>query len=323
MNRHKLKHTQTRRVIAAALAASSLGVAGCKFLTQGKLNQTPESEVDAIHAMSNHLFGKNVRAYMWGLTTDNLSEFQLLVDLQKRQSGQSTPPAAPPSPSHTGSQTRIVQGSGTVLGLTDSPPQQAGIGTIESTTRRYYQCWYIATTEANVVKVEGQDLVRLFLERARPVASNFVDAEIVLAQLQRDETTKRAVAFSAGVLPTLGCGTLGMLKGRKHAAVGAMMCNLGFAAFNNYNMQFKKGDVTWGSAAAQEQIQKEIKRKVDELQDVNWDVIDAIQRKLNAFDSSPDLVTLRTPVECPRPSQALVKYMGTTSDAEDNTDSVD
>ena len=201
------------------------------------------------------------------------------------------------------------------MGLVETPPQQRGIGSIEYTMRKFYQCWYVAKTNSGVVKVDGDDLVRLFLERAEPVGTKFVDVEKLLAQLQEDERTRRVLAFSVSVLPMAACGGIGMLQGWKHAAVGAMMCNLGVAAFNNYNGQFRKGDVTWGSAAAQEQIQKEIKRKVNELEEVNWDVLDAIYKKVNAFDNDTNLVMQRERTTCPKRSPALVKYMGTKADA--------
>jgi hypothetical protein len=302
-----------RCFLALAVAVGSLALQACKFMQGSQVKNEPLSEVDAIHAMSNNLFGKNVRAYMWGLTTSNLDEFKFLVAMQKRQAGGVTlGTESHSSPSSVGSQTRIVQRSGQVMSLQDPPPQQQGVGTIEATSKRFYQCWYIATTESSMGKVEGADLVRLFLERGRPVASTFVDAEFILNELQKDEQTRRTVAFAANVMPTLGCGSVGLISGWKQAAFGALMCNLAFSAYNNYNL-LRNSDVTWGSAAAQDQIQKEIKRKVDELENVNWDVLDSIQRKVNAFDSDPELALRRTPVECPRPSQALVKDMGTSN----------
>jgi hypothetical protein len=290
-------------VLAGVLTFSAIFQNSCVFFKKNTTGNK-ESELEAIHAMSNNIFGTNVQAYMWGLTANDLSEFQGFDATQGIRPLPVIPNPNPIPANPLGGPLGLVEASDDSLG------EPAGVETFGVSSRKFYQCWYMAKTLPGIMKIEEDDLPRLFVERAEPVGLKFVNAEFLLNQLEKEEKTRRLLAFAMGVLPVAACGGLGMIQGWKNAAISSMLCNLGVAAFQNYTGQFKKGDVTWGTADAREQIQVEIKLKANKIQEVNWEVLDAIFKKVNSFDSDPLLQPLREKTFCPRRSPALVKYMG-------------
>ncbi|MEY4063809.1 MAG: hypothetical protein RIR26_17, partial [Pseudomonadota bacterium] len=112
-----------------------------------KDKNTEDSELDAISAASHRIFGKNVRGYMWALTTDSPALFAQAPEILNSASG-------------TVSDSKFTETSA-------SAPAPSS---------EFFQCWYYAETEV-YEHPEGEGLRKLFLDKAKTkkVNNNFID----------------------------------------------------------------------------------------------------------------------------------------------------
>jgi len=238
-----------------------------------KRQDPPEqSELDAITAASKNFFGKNVRGYMWALTTDTPSLFA--------QAPASFEPSTPVNAVALDPFERGDAGNSS-LSEPDLNPFR-GV---------YFQCWYYAETSV-YERYSGQSLKKLFLDKRKTTRVNetFLDVRSLYEDLERSERLKNLEAFAISALPGT-CflfNALGPLKGSARGALSSAMCSLSLASLSVTRKPSADG---WGSDRARQHIQEQLKAKLTELHEVNWDVLSQLKKKVSSFNSREKGVT--------------------------------
>ncbi|MEY2986954.1 MAG: hypothetical protein RJB13_475 [Pseudomonadota bacterium] len=230
-------------------------------------SQTEQSELDAITAASKNFFGKNVRGYMWALTTDTPSLFS----------------QAPVSFDAFEVTNAVVL----------DPFANRGAGSSSSTEEPelnpfkglFYQCWYYAETSV-YEKHNGESLKKLFLDKRKTTRVNetFLDVRALYEDLEQSERLKNLEAFAISALPGT-CflfNALGPLKGSARGALSSAMCSLSLASLSVTRKPASDG---WGSDRARQHIQDQLKAKISELHEVNWDVLSQLRKKVSDFNA--------------------------------------
>lgn len=276
-----------------------------------------ESEFDAITAASNRLFGKNVRGYMWALTTDSPSLFaQAPVVLNSPSAPQvvvfdpfadnaSGAAASPP-------QAAIASKPTPLPTLFGAPEPVSVSGTKSSLKSEYFQCWYYAET-AVYEKLEGEALKTLFLNKAKTkrINNNFFDVRHLYGELERSEALKNLESFALAALPA-SCflfNSIGPLKGNARGALSSAFCSLSLASLTSTRKPSGDG---WGSDRARQHIQNQLRARVNDLDEVNWDVLFHLKKKVGEFNS-PDKFAETTQVQCPTNERWVAELMGPTT----------
>lgn len=248
-----------------------------------KTNKAEESQLDAITAASKRIFGKNVRGYMWALTTDSPSIF-----------------AQAPSPINSFSSASPVA----VDPFENSAPNPY--------KTEFFQCWYYAET-AVYEKLEGPGLKALFLDKTKTkgINNNFIDVKHFFDDLERSEMLRHFESFALSALPGT-CflfNAVGPLKGKTKGALTNAFCSISLASLGASRKPSSDG---WGSDKAREHIQNQLKAKVDELHEVNWEVLAHLKNKLAEFNSAKKF-SETTQVQCPSNELWVAELMGPTS----------
>jgi len=276
-----------------------------------KREKPTDSELDAITAASKRLFGQNVRGYMWALTTDSPALFaQAPTQLGSSVSGgvaydpfatdSSLSSAASPQ---TASSTAITPiptfGSGKGVKVSKMDPISAPL----------FQCWYYAETP-NFTRLEGEALKALFQDKTKTkkVNSNFVDVRKLAEEVQKSEVLRQLESFALSALPGT-CflfSSVGPLKGTAKGALSNAFCSISLASIGNMRRAVNDG---WGSDKARLQIQNQLKAKVDELEEVNWDVLTTLKGKVAEFNGDKKFADT-TQVQCPLNESWVGELMG-------------
>lgn len=231
-----------------------------------------QSEFDAITAASKKLFGKNVRGYMWALTTDAPSLFaQAPAALDTLVSTNAV--VLDPFAKNTFGEGKSTSGDGV------SEPE------VDPFKGAFYQCWYYAET-AVYEKHNGASLKKLFLDKrkTRRVNENFLDVRSLYEDLERSESLKNLESFAISALPGT-CflfNALGPLKGSARGALSSALCSLSLASLSTMRKPASDG---WGSDRARQHIQEQLKAKLDDLSEVNWDVLFQLKKKVEEFNT--------------------------------------
>lgn len=231
-----------------------------------------QSELDAITAASKHLFGKNVRGYMWALTTDTPSLFSQAPASFESIVKTDAVVIDPFAKNRRGEQKE----SGQTL---DSDPDMNPFRGV------FYQCWYYAET-AVYEKYHGDSLKKLFLDKRKTkrVNENFLDVRSLYEDLERSESLKNLESFAISALPGT-CflfNALGPLKGSARGALSSAMCSIALASLSTMRKPASDG---WGSDRARQHIQEQLKAKINELSEVNWDVLFQLKKKVSEFNT--------------------------------------
>lgn len=234
--------------------------------------QSEQSELDAITAASKNLFGKNVRGYMWALTTDTPSLFA------------QAPASFEP----------LVGTNAVVLDPFAKPPAGSGASGTEKESGEpelnpfkdvFFQCWYYAETTV-YEKHNGESLKKLFLDKRKTARVNesFLDVRALYEDLETSERLKNLESFAISALPGT-CflfNALGPLKGSARGALSSAMCSLSLASLS---LTRKPASDGWGSDRARQHIQEQLKAKLNELHEVNWDVLFQLRKKVAEFNT--------------------------------------
>jgi hypothetical protein len=270
------------------------------YCTPNKNSQIQQSEVDAITAVSNKWFSNNVRGYMWALSVTSLDGFETSL----KSSSQETQKI-------TSSNKGVLTGP-----KLDGEEPDFNVAPASQSRDTYYQCWYYAETK-NKVKPDGQELISIFLsDSTKNVNKKFVDMENFIDEFEKDVNFKRMLRFSVETLSAGVCGILPLIKAIPGGALISPICAMALTGYSARIREFKGGDTTTGSNAAKEQIIAQVKSKADELNEINWDALNTLHKKVEGFNGFLKQ-KLNTNKLCPEPSQKLVKTMG-VSDAKGN-----
>lgn len=245
-------------------------------------NKNPEeSELDAITAASRRLFGKNVRGYMWALTTDSPSLFSqapgaLSVSVADKPLFDSVASQMSPEPSS-----------------------------------EYFQCWYYAETEL-YERHDGEGLRKLFLnkEKTKKINNNFIDVRALYQDLERSESLRHLESFALSALPGT-CflfNAIGPLRGKAKGALANAFCSISLGSLGGLRKADSDG---WGSDKARQQIQDQLKRQVSALDEVNWEVLVQLKNKVAEFNSTKRTAQT-TQSQCPANEDWVAALMGPT-----------
>lgn len=292
-----------RMVISAALIVMSVAC-------WPKAKTSQQSEVDAITAASKRLFGKNVRGYMWALTTDSPAVF---AQAPNSLGSMGTPVVYDPFAADTvpGTQTppQVASASG-VTPVATYAGQKSTTGTkLDPLNVPLYQCWYYAETPV-YARIDGESLKKLFLDKSKTkkVNNNFIDVRNLGQAFESSEILRQFESFALAALPGT-CflfSSVGPLKGTAKGALSNALCSLSLASINNLRKTPNDG---WGSDKARVQIQNQLKAKVDELEEVNWDVLSTLKMKVAEFNSAGKFDET-TQVQCPSNEVWVSELMG-------------
>ena len=244
------------------------GLAGC----WKRQSPAEQSELDAITAASKNFFGKNVRGYMWALTTDTPS---LFTQAPASFDAYETTSAVVLDPFAKGSS----GGSSSSGSATSEEPD------VNPFKGVFYQCWYYAETTV-YEKHSGESLKKLFLDKRKTTRVNetFLDVRALYEDLEQSERLKNLEAFAISALPGT-CflfNALGPLKGSARGALSSAMCSLSLASLSVTRKPASDG---WGSDRARQHIQDQLKAKLKELHEVNWDVLSQLRKKVGEFNA--------------------------------------
>ncbi|MFZ9521669.1 MAG: hypothetical protein ACO3A4_14450 [Silvanigrellaceae bacterium] len=292
-------------------AVSLLFVSGMVSGCWPKSSAGEQAEIDAISAASKRLFGNNVRGYMWALTTDSPALFA----------------QAPTSIGSVGSEPRAYDPFSTNPANSSGVPPQVANASAAPTLEPYaggkkipvakwdplntalFQCWYYAETPV-YVRLDGEGLKRLFLDKTKTkkINNNFVDVRAFGAEIEKSEAIRNFEAFALSALPG-SCfllSALGPLKGTAKGVLSNAFCSISLASISSFRKPTADG---WGSDKARVQIQNQLKLKVDELEEVNWEVLTALKNKVAEFNSTTKFEST-TQVQCPANETWVADLLG-------------
>ena len=273
-----------------------------------------DSELDAITAASQRLFGKNVRGYMWALTTDspalfaqapgvlNSTSASQVVVFDPFADNPSGVAASPPQAANTSRPTPLP----TLPGSREPATLSGSENPFKS---EYFQCWYYAET-AVYEKLEGEALKTLFLNKTKTkrINNNFLDVRHLYEDLERSEALKNLESFALSALPAT-CflfNSIGPLKGKARGALSSAFCSLSLASLATTRKPSGDG---WGSDRARQHIQNQLRTRVNELDEVNWDVLFHLKNKVAEFNSATKFAET-TQVQCPTNEPWVAELMG-------------
>lgn len=272
---------------AAAVVSTATLFAMSSTSCKAHRNKEIHSETDAISAVSKRIFGNNVRGYMWALTTANPSK---------------------------------VRNPGvTIFGKTlPVPGTSKEDGTEkEDVALRYYQCWYYAETPF-YVKLEGDELRKLFLDKKRTsfVNNRFVDVQYLYRDQQRNEILQRFLSIASVAAPF--CGTIPAFVGEanlKKGIIAGAVCSVALAAPVAFKNFYGGGDQSLGSEKARAQIEAQLKARVDQLEEVSWEVLAALKKNARRFNKKEKAVET-TDDPCPPNDPWVADLMGEEEEPE-------
>jgi hypothetical protein len=275
-------------------------------------NKSADSELDAITAASKRIFGQNVRGYMWALTTDSPALFaQAPVGLGSDSSSgvvvyDPFAPASSPVSDELPQRASAPSGGAVRKPLLGSDNDS---GNVNPFAAEYFQCWYYAETEV-YEKLEGEALRKLFLNKTKTkrVNNNFLDVKHLYKDLERTEALKHLEAFALSALPgtCFLLNSIGPLKGKAKGALASAFCSVSLASLATTRKPSGDG---WGSDKARQHIQNQLKARVTELDEVNWDVLYQLKTKVAEFNSASKF-SETTQVQCPANESWVAALMG-------------
>ena len=247
-----------------------------------KDKNSQDSDLDAISAASHRIFGKNVRGYMWALTTDSPALFA------QAPGALNTSPAA--------------ESASDATELSHAVPGPAP---------EFFQCWYYAETEV-YERTEGEGLRKLFLDKSKTkkVNNNFIDVRALYQDIEKSESLRIVESFALSVLPG-SCflfNAIGPLRGKAKGALANAFCSISLGSLGGLR---KPGSDGWGSDRARQQIQNQLKSHVSDLDEVNWDVLVQLKNKVAEFNSTKRM-TETTQIQCPANEDWVATLMGPT-----------
>jgi hypothetical protein len=269
-----------------------------------------QSEIDAISAASKRLFGSNVRGYMWALTTDSPALFaQAPTSIGVGSQAKAHDPFAS-DPADAGAAS--PQASNTSMVPAIQPYGGGGkipVVRLDPLNMALYQCWYYAETPV-YVRLDGEGLRKLFLDKAKTkkINNNFVDVRAFGSELEKSETLRQFESFALSALPG-SCflfSALGPLKGTAKGALTNALCSISIASLSSLRKPTNDG---WGSDKARVQIQNQLKARVDELEEVNWEVLSTLKNKVAEFNSTTKFEST-TQVQCPSNETWVAELLG-------------
>lgn len=274
-----------------------------------KPKTTEQSELDAITAASKRLFGQNVRGYMWALTTDSPSTFaQAPSSLSSAGQVTAFDPFADDSvPPQSAPQTANASGVAPVVPFDSGKKVQ--VTKLEGLNVPLYQCWYYAETPV-YVRMDGDGLRKLFLDKTKTkkINNNFVDVRNFGQEFEKAESIRQLESFALSALPGT-CflfSSVGPLKGTAKGALSNALCSISLASISGVRKGQNDG---WGSDKARLQIQSQLKAKVEQLDEVNWDVLTTLKTKVAEFNSA-NRFEMTTQVQCPSNESWVAELMG-------------
>ncbi|MBM3381362.1 MAG: hypothetical protein FJY29_02870 [Betaproteobacteria bacterium] len=279
-------------------------------------NKSQDSELDAITAASKRLFGQNVRGYMWALTTDSPAVFaQAPVGLKVDSSPGVVfyDPFAVPNtlPDADVPQRAAAPANRKPTGLPGlaAGSKEGSASSVNPFAAEYFQCWYYAETEV-YEKLEGDALKKLFLNKTKTkrVNNTFLDVKHLYKDLERTEALKHLESFALSALPgtCFLLNSIGPLRGKAKGALSSAFCSVSLASLATTRKPSGDG---WGSDKARQHIQNQLKAKVNELDEVNWDVLWQLKTKVAEFNSASKH-SETTQVQCPANEQWVSTLMG-------------
>lgn len=292
----------------SALALWLVMLVGCWPMN----SKSKESELDAITAASKRLFGQNVRGYMWALTTDSPAVFAQAPVGLGADSSPSVVVYDPFAPSSSSSSEDTPQKATAPSGAMPRSPlgvADKDAATVNPFAAEYFQCWYYAETEV-YEKLEGEALKKLFLNKTKTkrVNNNFLDVKHLYKDLERTEALKHLEAFALSALPgtCFLLNSIGPLRGKAKGALSSAFCSVSLASLATTRKPSGDG---WGSDKARQHIQNQLKARVNELDEVNWDVLWQLKTKVAEFNSASKF-SETTQVQCPANEAWVATLMG-------------
>jgi len=279
-------------------------VVGC----WNKVNTSEKSEIDAISAASKRLFSKNVRGYMWALTTDSPALFaQAPSSIATSTSAARTADARAYDPFADVS----VSASDSSSSMPSIRAGSIPVARLDPLNSPLYQCWYYAETPA-FVRLDGAGLKALFVDKSKTkkVNNNFIDVRNLGAVLEKSETFRQFESFALSALPGT-CflfSSLGPLKGSAKGALTNALCSISLGSLSSLRKGSGDG---WGSDKARVQIQNQMRARAEELEEVNWDVLSTLKNEVARFNLSARFEET-TQVQCPANEMWVAELMGAT-----------
>jgi hypothetical protein len=265
-----------------------------------KAQKETQSEIDAITAASKRLFGQNVRGYMWALTTDSPALFaQAPAQLGVSDKGIAYDPFSQVDPqAGSNASPQAANASAVPAVVTFAGGKSVKVGPMDGLSAPLFQCWYYAETP-NFTRLEGTALRALFMDKTKTkkINNSFIDITKMSEEIQKSEVLRQLESFALSALPGT-CflfSSVGPLKGTAKGALSNAFCSISMASLGNVRKSQTDG---WGSDKARLQIQNQLKAKVDELEEVNWDVLSTLREKISQFNSSKKFADT-TQVQCP------------------------
>ena len=298
---------QLRRKTAVILFVGSTAV-GC----WPKKQTATESEIDAITAASKRLFGRNVRGYMWALTTDSPALFaQAPAQLGGGSAGGQAydPFSSGEVSASSGSAPQAANAPAVPTVITLAGGKTLPVGKMDGLSGPLYQCWYYAETP-NFTRLEGDTLRALFTDKSKTkkVNNSFISIEKLSEEIQKSEVLRQLESFAISALPG-SCflfSSVGPLKGTAKGALSNAFCSISMASLGNFRKSQTDG---WGSDKARVQIQNQLKAKVGELEEVNWDVLTTLKDKIVKYNSTKKFADT-TQVQCPLNESWVAELIG-------------